>query len=82
MRSCLPAGDAWRIGAAIAGVSDEHRRWLVEYCHVIWPYLRLRGRPPELRSPQEAESAGAAAADPGSLARITATAAGLLSIST
>ncbi|MHB1539004.1 MAG: glycosyltransferase family 2 protein, partial [Solirubrobacteraceae bacterium] len=52
VRSCERTSEAWRIGAAIAAVSDEHRRWLVEYCHVIWPYVRLRGgcgEPPALR---------------------------------
>lgn len=43
VRSCRRDGQAWRIGAEIAEASDEGRRWLVEYCHVIWPYIRLRG---------------------------------------
>jgi hypothetical protein len=44
---CRPQGELWRIGASIASCSDEDRRRIVEYCHVTWPYQRLRGIPPD-----------------------------------
>lgn len=59
VRSCRPTGDAWRIGATIATVSEEHRRWLIEYCHVLWPYLRLRGASPAPSAAARAPSDGA-----------------------
>jgi PilZ domain len=43
---CRPQGELWRIGASIASCSDEDRRRIIEYCHVTWPYQRLRGIPP------------------------------------
>lgn len=43
MRSCVQAGERWRIGATIMSCSADDRRCLLEYCHVIWPYMRLRG---------------------------------------
>jgi cellulose synthase (UDP-forming) len=43
VRSCVAHGSNWRIGAGIVGCRERDRRALLAYCHVIWPYLRLRG---------------------------------------
>ncbi len=43
VRSCLAHGSDWRIGASIVGCTENDRRALIAYCHVVWPYLRLRG---------------------------------------
>lgn len=43
VRSCLAHGSDWRIGASIVGCEEEDRRALLAYCHVVWPYVRLRG---------------------------------------
>ncbi|HEY1688983.1 MAG TPA: glycosyltransferase family 2 protein [Solirubrobacteraceae bacterium] len=76
VRSCRGDGEIWRIGAVIADVSEQHRRWLIEYCHVIWPYLRLRGRPPQPGAYGELGRADSRRE------RMISTASGLLSIST
>ena len=57
VQTCRPQGELWRIGASIASCSDEDRRRIVEYCHVTWPYQRLRGfRPaPAVPIPESAE---------------------------
>lgn len=77
VRSCMPTTEGWRIGAAITACGQSERRRIVEYCHVVWPYRRLRGEAAALPSvpvPLEIEAQ--------SRERITATASGLLSIST
>jgi cellulose synthase/poly-beta-1,6-N-acetylglucosamine synthase-like glycosyltransferase len=43
VRSCRQTSSGWRIGAAITHADEDVRRRIVEYCHVVWPYLRLRG---------------------------------------
>lgn len=43
VQTCQAHGKSWRIGASIASCSAQDRRRVVEYCHVIWPYQRLRG---------------------------------------
>jgi hypothetical protein len=58
VQTCQAHGESWRIGASIANCSARDRRRVVEYCHVIWPYQRLRGFRPE--PPLELESAGEA----------------------
>lgn len=73
VRSCSAAGEMWRLGAAIVSCDESARQRLVEYCHVIWPYMRLNGQLPE-------EAAAPVSAP--RRARIAAIASGLLSIST
>lgn len=89
VRSCRRTSAGWRVGAAITAADQATRRRIVEYCHVVWPYLRLRGRvePLPLAAPAPAAapigaSAASASADAASRERISATASGLLSIST
>jgi cellulose synthase (UDP-forming) len=43
VRSCLTHENDWRIGAAIVDCSEQDRHALIAYCHVLWPYVRLRG---------------------------------------
>jgi glycosyl transferase family 2/PilZ domain-containing protein len=43
VRSCVAQGGDWRVGAAIVGCDERDRRALIAYCHVVWPYMRLRG---------------------------------------
>ncbi len=43
VQTCRPQGELWRIGASIASCTEEDRRRIIEYCHVTWPYQRLRG---------------------------------------
>jgi hypothetical protein len=43
VRSCLAHEHDWRIGAAIVDCSEQDRHALIAYCHVLWPYMRLRG---------------------------------------
>jgi cellulose synthase (UDP-forming) len=43
VRSCLAHEHDWRIGASIVGCTERDRRALIAYCHVLWPYMRLRG---------------------------------------
>jgi cellulose synthase (UDP-forming) len=74
VRSCLQTDAGFRIGAEITGAEQEARRRIVEYCHVVWPYRRLRGRGPSLPA--------IAPAPIPSRERMTETASGLLSIST
>ena len=47
VQTCRPHGRSWRIGASIESCSEQDRRRVVEYCHVVWPYQRLRGSRPE-----------------------------------
>jgi hypothetical protein len=50
VRSCRQTRDGWRIGAEIRVCEEHDRRRIIEYCHVIWPYERLRGGiPPALQ---------------------------------
>jgi cellulose synthase (UDP-forming) len=51
VQTCRPHGDLWRIGASIAGCSELDRQRVIEYCHVVWPYQRLRGSRPALLAP-------------------------------
>ena len=51
VQTCRPQGELWRIGASIASCSDEDRHRIIEYCHVTWPYQRLRGFRPEPLAP-------------------------------
>lgn len=44
VRSCLSHEHDWRIGAAIVDCSEADRHALIAYCHVLWPYMRLRGK--------------------------------------
>jgi cellulose synthase (UDP-forming) len=74
VRSCRQTAAGWRIGAEITDTEQDARRRIVEYCHVVWPYRRLRGRGPSLPA--------VAPAPAPSRERITETASGLLSIST
>lgn len=43
VRSCVAHDSRWRIGATIEGCEEPDRRALLAYCHVVWPYMRLRG---------------------------------------
>ncbi|MGH2878647.1 MAG: glycosyltransferase family 2 protein [Solirubrobacteraceae bacterium] len=43
VRSCLTHEHDWRIGASIVNCSEADRHALIAYCHVLWPYMRLRG---------------------------------------
>lgn len=43
VRSCLAHAHDWRIGAEIVDCSEQDRQALIAYCHVLWPYMRLRG---------------------------------------
>jgi hypothetical protein len=43
VRSCLAHAHDWRIGAEIVDCSEQNRQALLAYCHVLWPYMRLRG---------------------------------------
>ena len=58
VQTCRAHGDeAWRIGASIANCSAQDRQRVVEYCHVIWPYQRLRGfRPAPVLEPAVGEA--------------------------
>jgi cellulose synthase (UDP-forming) len=47
VQTCRPHGASWRIGASIVDCSEHDRQRVIEYCHVVWPYLRLRGAHPE-----------------------------------
>jgi PilZ domain len=47
VQTCRPHGQSWRIGASIASCSEQDRQRIIEYCHVVWPYQRLRGFRPE-----------------------------------
>jgi cellulose synthase/poly-beta-1,6-N-acetylglucosamine synthase-like glycosyltransferase len=60
-RPADPDGESWRIGASIADCSEEDRQRVIEYCHVVWPYLRPRGVHPEplLESEPVADATGA-----------------------
>lgn len=78
VRSCRRTAGAWRIGATIVDCGASERRAIVEYSHVIWPYKRLRGEAPAALPAVEPALSGEAE----SRERISATAAGLLSIST
>jgi cellulose synthase (UDP-forming) len=51
VQACRPQGELWRIGASIASCSDEDRHRIIEYCHVTWPYQRLRGFRPAPLAP-------------------------------
>lgn len=99
VRSCLQSGGRWRIGSEIVDCPEDDHKRIVEYCHVVWPYIRLRGDAPEpqvlepagrgllagLETASASIGVGSSAADPSSTPsreRITATASGLLSIST
>jgi hypothetical protein len=59
VRSCRQTSSGWRIGAAITRADEDARRRIVEYCHVVWPYLRLRGTfdQPPLAAPTTAPPA-------------------------
>lgn len=58
VRGCTQHGEHWRIGASIVKCEDEGRRRVLEYCHIIWPYRRLRGTPVSLDpTPQLASEA-------------------------
>ncbi len=48
VRSCHQTSSGWRVGAAITHADEDARRRIVEYCHVVWPYLRLRGMDDQL----------------------------------
>ena len=57
VQTCRTHGEVWRIGASIASCSAQDRQRVVEYCHVIWPYQRLRGfRPASLLEPAAGEA--------------------------
>jgi cellulose synthase (UDP-forming) len=43
VRSCLAHEHDWRIGAEVVECSEPDRQALIAYCHVLWPYMRLRG---------------------------------------
>jgi cellulose synthase (UDP-forming) len=43
VRTCVAHGSQWRVGVSIVGCEEADRRALLAYCHVIWPYMRLRG---------------------------------------
>jgi cellulose synthase (UDP-forming) len=44
VRSCEQHRELWRVGAEIVRCDPEARRRLLEYCHIVWPYGRLRTR--------------------------------------
>jgi cellulose synthase (UDP-forming) len=46
VHACVQRGEHWRIGASIVSFDSEAHRRIVEYCHIIWPYQRLRGSYP------------------------------------
>jgi cellulose synthase (UDP-forming) len=48
VRSCRQTADGFRIGTEITVADEATRRRIVEYCHVVWPYRRLRGSAPSL----------------------------------
>ncbi len=43
VRSCVGHDSQWRIGASVEACEESDRRALLAYCHVVWPYMRLRG---------------------------------------
>ncbi len=51
VQTCQPHGELWRVGATIASCSEQDRQRVIEYCHVIWPYQRLRGFRPTPLAP-------------------------------
>jgi hypothetical protein len=59
IQTCRPQGELWRIGASIVSCSDEDRRRVIEYCHVTWPYQRLRGFRPTVPLAPAVEATGA-----------------------
>ena len=67
IQTCRPQGELWRIGASIASCSDEDRRRIIEYCHVSWPYQRLRGFRTAPLVPSEETGAGGAIGEAGAL---------------
>jgi hypothetical protein len=42
VRSCMAHAEDWRIGATIVDCQENDRRRVLAYCHVVWPYMRLR----------------------------------------
>jgi cellulose synthase (UDP-forming) len=59
VRSCRQSASGWRLGAEITDASPQDRRSIVEYCHVVWPYQRLRAEAPRPLSTPAAGSAPA-----------------------
>jgi cellulose synthase (UDP-forming) len=45
VRSCRPSGSVWFVGARMTEPSPGARDAVIEYCHVVYPFRRLRGRP-------------------------------------
>lgn len=81
--SCRRTQSGWRVGTTITVADRQARRSILEYCHVVWPYRRLRDQPPSLPAAVPASaSASIRSTAPPSRERITDTASGLLSIST
>lgn len=44
VRSCSKRDGQWRVGTEIVACDHHARRRIVEYCHIVWPYERLRSR--------------------------------------
>jgi cellulose synthase (UDP-forming) len=44
VRSCRQHEEHWRVGTEIVNCDPSARRRIVEYCHIVWPYERLRSR--------------------------------------
>jgi cellulose synthase (UDP-forming) len=44
VRSCRRHDERWRVGVEIVECDAQARRRIVEYCHIVWPYERLRSR--------------------------------------
>lgn len=62
VRSCRQTAAGWRVGAEITAASPQDRQRIVEYCHVIWPYRRLRTDAPSRPVEMPAALPAAAAA--------------------
>lgn len=62
VRSCRQSASGWRLGAEITDAGPQDRRRIVEYCHVVWPYQRLRAEAPRpLATPATLPAAAPAA---------------------
>jgi len=42
VRSCRPSGGGWLVGAQATDLSTTARDAVIEYCHVVHPFRRLR----------------------------------------
>ncbi len=62
VRSSRPEpGGGWRLGTSIVESDPESHEHIVRYCHVAYPYARLRVPAPAVRAPLRAATAASAA---------------------